>query len=706
MPVTTRFPEPATSADLEGLVGTHRRTQLPGILLLGALLLELTYAAFAHGATHVQSEGPLQAALALTLVVAAAVWLWHGGLALSAPRTAWVAVGLLSAFAVWTGITLTWSLAPDRTWVELNRAIAYVLVIVLALAAGSWSERTVERLAVGYLAVAVGVSLYALGGKIAPGAHIGGLINLNQTSVFPRLRAPLDYWNALAMVTALGMPLALRLAGDQARSLAARLAALLALTVLLVTLGLTYSRGGVVALVVCVIVLLVLTGPRLRTLLALVLALAAAVPPLAYAFSHHALKDSLVALSKRERPGLVLGLILLASLVALASAGRILFGAEQRVRLTPARARQVGLGLAIAGLIAIGVGIGAAAFSHRGLSGTVSHQWHTFTTAKEGRASLNPAHLLSVNSSNRWVWWQEAVGAWSDRPLRGWGAGSFAVLHHQYRRNSLNALQPHSVPLQFLAETGIVGAILAMAGIVLLVVAAVGTVRRMAVEPARGFAAALTAGAVAWLVHGLYEWDWDIPGVLLPGLVFLGVVAGSRGAGRTSAAAGGSARVVALGATGVLMAAVAVSALLPAWSDWKTTRAIDEANARSSKAQLANAAAQADLASRLNPLAAAPLFAAASIAEQRGRPQAARRYLLRAIAREPHDVRARYELASFDLGHGNLRAVLTTIKSAVALDPHRQFAARIAAATAVGLVSPNDSATATGTPLPSGALAF
>ena len=52
----------------------------------------------------------------------------------------------------------------------------------------------------GYLAVAVLVALYAVGGKVAPGLHIADVIDLNHTRFIPRLRAPLDYWNALALV--------------------------------------------------------------------------------------------------------------------------------------------------------------------------------------------------------------------------------------------------------------------------------------------------------------------------------------------------------------------------------------------------------------------------------------------------------------------------------------------------------------------------
>ena len=47
------------------------------------------------------------------------------------------------------------------------------------------------------------VALYALGGKVAPGLHVGGLFDLDQTGVVARLRAPLEYWNALGLLCAL-----------------------------------------------------------------------------------------------------------------------------------------------------------------------------------------------------------------------------------------------------------------------------------------------------------------------------------------------------------------------------------------------------------------------------------------------------------------------------------------------------------------------
>jgi len=117
------------------------------------------------------------------------------------------------------------------------------------------------------------------------------------------------------------------------------------------------------------------------------------------------------------------------------------------------------------------VGLLALTLSSRGLTGTFSHAWQTFTTAR-GTNISDPHHLLSSDSENRWVWWKEAAGAASDRPLTGWGAGSFGAVHLLYRRDNLSVKQPHSVPLQWLAETGVVGALAAVLAFALLLAAA------------------------------------------------------------------------------------------------------------------------------------------------------------------------------------------------------------------------------------------
>src|SRR2546430_7819499 len=109
--------------------GARTWTAWPGAVLVGFLVVLAGYAAFAHGSTSLQGQARIQVAVAVALVLAAAVWLSHGSLPLSASRTAWIGLGLLGLFAVWTGPSLTRSVAGDRTLPELNPPSPYALMV-------------------------------------------------------------------------------------------------------------------------------------------------------------------------------------------------------------------------------------------------------------------------------------------------------------------------------------------------------------------------------------------------------------------------------------------------------------------------------------------------------------------------------------------------------------------------------------------------
>ncbi len=57
-----------------------------------------------------------------------------------------------------------------------------------------------------------------------------------------------------------------------------------------------------------------------------------------------------------------------------------------------------------------------------------------------------------------------------------------------------------------------------------LLFAALARIRGMGDGRERDLAVALFAGAVAWVVHSFVDFDWDIPGVTIPALLFLGVL--------------------------------------------------------------------------------------------------------------------------------------------------------------------------------------
>jgi hypothetical protein len=684
------------------------------LALLAALVAALLYAAFAAGAARQPGEAWFEvavAALALFAVasallgdeaaqsglrpegpasgghVAASGTLGRAGV----PRAAWWGVGLLAGFAAFSGLSILWSVTPDRSWEELNRALAYALVAGLGVLLGASVERAIERLALGWLAVAAVVAVYALVGKVVPGIH-------DTTAEISRLRAPLEYWNALGLLCALGVPVAVRLATDLGRATWLRLAGLEAVYLFAVVIGLTYSRGAVAVVGVVAVVLTVLGGARLRGLIVLALGAVAAIAPLAYAFAQPALKTNGAPLAAREHYGRNVGGIGVLCALALLGAGLLLARRERTVTWSVPQTRRVfRIAAAAAAVLVVALGIGLAR-SQRGLGGSVSHAVSSFTSIRQDK-EFDPARLISTNSGNRYVWWKEAIGAWSDRPLEGWGAGSFALLHLRYRTDSLPVTQAHSVPLQMLAETGLIGLVLGFGGVLALLAAALSRLRLLAGRE-RDLAVALVAAAVAWLVHGFYDWDWNIPAVTAPVLAMLGVVAARPVPLVVPAvAAPRSAWRGALTAVATVVAAVAiVSAVLPEVATHKADSAAALA-ASGKPSDLEHAAAQADLASRLDPLSTEPLFVAAAVAQARGRLLEARDDLLSAADRQPDDPDAWLRLGFLAISLADRQGAVIATQRVAALDPHNPFGAALARRTLPLLAPPASSATATGTPL-------
>ncbi|MEA2372613.1 MAG: hypothetical protein QOH12_3007 [Solirubrobacteraceae bacterium] len=696
-------PTPAThAAPAPGRSVAGRR------LLLG-LILACAYAAFAQGASALPQETRLQVLVAGLALAGLIVWLGTDAPRPFASRTAVIGVGLLGAFAAWCGLSLLWSVAPADTWVELNRAIDYALVTGLALAAASRAAAPAELAARGMLAVTLAAALYALGGKVLPWVHITGLLDLNQTVIFSRLRAPLDYWNALGLLCVIGVPLAIRLSTDVTRTPNARVRSLVSLALLETVLGMTYSRGGLLALAAALAATTLLGGPRLRGLLAFALAALAALLPLAFAFTRAALTRDNVPVSDRVGPGLELGLLIVGCLLGLAYLGRRLIATESHVPEDPERTARIWRGLRRAALVALALLLLGLLVSSRGLFGQISHQVDLFTQAKAVPVS-DPSRLLSTNSGNRWVWWKEAAGAFSARPLGGWGAGSFPITHLLYRQPPpLSVRQPHDVPLQLLAETGLIGALLSLGAIGALITAAVRRVRQLPAGREQALTGACLAAAIAWLVHGLVDWDWDIPGVTLPALVLLAVAASRARPPRQSSAPQSPARPrsrrspifarLALAGLTLGLAAISASAILPALSQSKATDALTQAAAATTPAALQHAAATADLAARLNPLDSAPLIDAGIIADRRGLPIVERSYLLRAVHRAPYDAAPWIRLAYVATELGDRPGLLAASARALSLDPIGTPSLGLAITSEAFIALPQDSSTATGTPL-------
>jgi hypothetical protein len=694
--------KPALRMPALGIRG-RRAVSAPALCALG-LGAAVAYAAFADGAITLPNEARLQVGIAAVALFALAALLFAPRMRIATSAAGWAGLGVLALFAAWTGSSFAWSIAPDGTWAELNRALAYTLVVALALLVGSSAARALERAALGYLAIAGAVALYALGGKAAPGLHVGAL-DLNHTEFFSRLRAPLAYWNALSLFCVLAVPIAIRAAGERDRVRPLRAVALVVLVLLLTTAALTYSRGGFAALVVALAVLLAIGPERVHVLFVTAAGALGAAPALAVGFAREDLTSDLVPVAQRTGDGLMFAAALVAGCAVALFAVMRLESHVDRLAAVRVPRRRV-FALAAAGVAAaLVIALAALAASSRGIGGSVSHGLDSFKSVKYERQN-DPARILQTNSGNRWVWWREAAGAFSDRPLEGWGAGSFPLLHHRYRRNSLEVLQPHSVPLQFLAEIGLVGALLAGAALALLGVAAGGRVaagrrsERAGIPAGREhrYATALAAAGIAWLVHIWFDWDWDIPGVTAPFFAFAGLLA-ARPLGRPGLALAPPRRGAVIGPRlaalilgAALLCAVAVSAALPSLAHDHTQLATSAL----ARGDLVTAAREADTARRLDPVAVDALLLDARVASIRRQLGLASSLLTEAIHRQPDNPSVWLGVARLELARADIPAMRAAARRALELDPVGAQARLFFLANDLGVRS----ASATATPLP------
>src|SRR5438105_7926103 len=160
---------------------------------------------------------PLGAALALTAAVlffggssGNSTLPWVGGAAIVLAAAFVAAWGLpvgaatllpLVGFAFWCAVSVAWSIEPDRTWDYANRTGVYVAFAIV----GMFVAGRTRELALGFAALLGAVCVWALAGKVFPWLH-------EDYGRITRLRGPVGYWNALALLGDLALPLGLWLA--------------------------------------------------------------------------------------------------------------------------------------------------------------------------------------------------------------------------------------------------------------------------------------------------------------------------------------------------------------------------------------------------------------------------------------------------------------------------------------------------------------
>ena len=481
--------------------------------------------------------------------------------------------------------SISWSTLPDGSWDYANRALVYLLFALVGL----WLAGRTRALAVGLAVLLAAVAVWSLLGKVIPTLPGDYSTTVAGPSI-ARLRGPAGLWNQLALLGDFALPLALWIAGRR------RIAGSLLAFVWIVALLLTYSRGGLAVAVLVVAAWFLWSDERLDAFGALVAAGLPAAVVVAVAFALPGITSDGQSLHTRRHDGLVFGVALVVGLLAAVALTRL-----PRPRGGPGLRRV---------LLALGVLVAAAAIAAVVLKGGAA--WRSFTSSAE--VGNGAGRIGSAGSNFRWVWWQQAWQGFSHHQVKGTGAGSFPLTNLLYRRSSADTVnEPHDLPIQFLSETGIVGALL-LAGTALALLR--GSLRR------RGPELALALMLPAYLVHSLVDVDWDYIAVSGPAFLVAGALAGRAGGERrVSAFAVLAASGAALGAFGVL--------LLP----WLGHRWSGQAQA--ALGQPAHAASLARRARAVDPLLIDPFFTLAFAAEREGKPVRAYAYYVQATKKQP-----------------------------------------------------------------------
>jgi hypothetical protein len=605
-------------------------------LLLGAGgVLAAVSALFSAGSSGGRLTWIGLAALALAALVVAGALLGLPRPALSSE--ALVALGFLVAFVAWNGISVVWSIEADRSWAYLNRGLVYVAFAVIGLWLGPWMREWAYVLA-GALALPLG---WALLGKAIPALGSSGRI--------ARLNSPIGYWNALGLLFAMALPLAVWLAARREHPHWLRAAGVVYIYALVVGLLLTYSRGGVLAAGAAVVLWLVLGSPRVESAAALLLGGGAGLGVATWAFTRPGLTTDGAAHSLRAHDGAWFGAVFVLAAIAVGALAYLGSLTEERRPLTDARRRLVGR--VALGVLCVGVTVGVVVLAVE----SKPQGWFKDFTAQPTNASLQggPEHLVNASSSSRWLWWKEAWRAWERQPWRGTGAGTFELTHRMLRTNNIVVTEPHDLPLQFLTETGLVGFFLAATSIA---AAAVGVVRRLrGRDPA---AVALAVLAAAYVLHSLVDFDWDFVAVTAPFLLSVGALLGGPGVVR-------EARPVWSPVPAAVAVVVAISLLTP----WLAQRATDSARAAIASGRPLQAYRDARDARSLDPLALDPLLVQAAALEQLGDVQGARELYVEAVRLQPLNWRPWFELGRFEEDLQDWPRALPPLERAVQLDP-------------------------------------
>jgi O-antigen ligase/polysaccharide polymerase Wzy-like membrane protein len=574
------------------------------------------------------------------------------------PGLAWAALAVFAAFVLWTALSLSWTESGERTAADLARVAGYLGALGLAVfaAGGANGRRLVAAVGAGVAVVAIVALLSRL--------HPAWFPEAGQTARFlssgrERLSYPLNYWNGLAGLIAIGAPLLLQAATD-ARSILARAAAAAVLPAIALAAFFTLSRGGIAAALIALAVFLAFTSDRLPKLLTTLVAGAGGSVLIGLATQRDALQHARDnALAHQQGDEMILLVAVVCLLVGVAQVGiSFAFSEERRPSWSNVPRSHALTTVAVAGLLAL---IAAVALD---APGRASNGWDEF---KGGEAPGRGAERLgSVAGESRYQFWGAAVRQNATDPLIGTGSGTFAYWWTREGDVPEIAQDTHSLYLQTLGELGIVGLALLAAFLALILVWGGRNVVRAGPE-ARPYLAAALAGCTAFFLTAIFDWMWQIP-VLAIAMLLLAAVLVTAGGG--DQADGGSALPIPWRAA---VAATALIAIVVIAIPLASTSLLRQSEADARAGDLDAALRSARSAQNVEPGAASPRLQQALLLEAQGDLDAAAEAARQAGDREPTNWRTWLVLFRIEAERGNADAALRLYRRARALNPYSEL---------------------------------
>ncbi len=569
-------------------------------------------------------------------------------------RLALLALGLFAAFAAWTALSLIWTESSERTVTDLARVLTYlgVFSLVLFVKAPRESQRLVA--AVGS-AIAL-IALLALLSRL----HPAWFPSADQTAQFlndsrERLSYPLNYWNALGALIAIGFPLMLQISAA-AKTVVVRALAAAVLPAMMLAIFFTLSRGSIVAAAVAVAVFIAVSDDRTPRLATLVLAGLGGGILIALAAQREELRHGLTNSTAHDQGNeLLLIAIVVCGVIALIHAGisKLLIDGRRPAWTRPSR----NFSLAAVAALAVVVIVGAVAAN---APDRISNAVDEFKGG--GNPGTGTGRLNSFAGESRYDLWRSAVDENATAPLIGTGSGTFVYWWDRDAAGSEAVQDAHSVYLQTLGELGIVGVALLLGFLGLVLVAGALLAIRSGPEQRSQLAAAL-AGCVAFFLAAAVDWTWQMPVLPVAALMLAAtlVMAGRAAGGGVSLFRAWPLRIpLALGA---LVAVFAIAVPLA------STSLVRSSEAEVRDGDLEAALGDARSAENVEPSAATPRLQQALVLELQGDLAAAAEAARGATERESTNWRTWLVLSRLEAERGNVDAALAAYREAKSLNP-------------------------------------